>query len=124
MLTREGFRAWLEAYGRAWEGRDPGAAAGLFAEEATYQETPFDAPLRGRDAIRGYWAEVPRSQEAIRFGFDVAAVSGESGIALWRASFTRVPSGRRVDLDGVLLATFGADGLCESFREWWHRREA
>jgi hypothetical protein len=36
--------SWLEAYGRAWKERDPDAAPRLFAEDASYRETPFDAP--------------------------------------------------------------------------------
>ena len=50
---------WLDAYGRAWETKDPEAAADLFAEDATYHETPFDEPMRGRAEISGYWSDVP-----------------------------------------------------------------
>ncbi len=31
------FKSWLDAYGRAWESRDPQAAAKLFTEDGTYQ---------------------------------------------------------------------------------------
>jgi hypothetical protein len=41
------FEEWLDALGRAWEGREADAAARLFTENATYQETPFDEPMRG-----------------------------------------------------------------------------
>jgi len=29
-------RAWLDAYGRAWQDRDPQAAAQLYAEDGSY----------------------------------------------------------------------------------------
>ena len=124
MIHHESFRAWLDAYGRAWETHDPGATAGLYSEDALYYETPFDAPMRGLAAIHDYAAEAAGAQKDIRFSADVLAVSGETGIARWRASFTRVPSGVRVELDGTAAVTFDEAGLCREFREWWHRRES
>ena len=57
------------------------------------QDTPFSEPLRGRAAIREYWAEkVTRSQEQVSFGYEILAAAGD-----------------RVDraLVGVLLCAFG-----------------
>ncbi len=51
------------------------------------------------------------------------AFAEDLGIAHWWASFLRIPSGKRVHLDGVLAATFDAEGKCRLFREWWHKRE-
>jgi hypothetical protein len=39
------------AYGHAWENRNPEAATALFAENGTYQVTPFLKPMCGRKAI-------------------------------------------------------------------------
>jgi hypothetical protein len=50
------FKSWLEAYGRAWRDRNPQAAADLFADDGTYQVTPFLEPMRGRPAILDYWS--------------------------------------------------------------------
>jgi ketosteroid isomerase-like protein len=113
---------WLERYGRAWEARDPGAAEALFAEDATYRETPFAEPLRGAAAVREYWADVTDPQEDVRFGYELLAVTGELAIALWTSTFTRVPGGERAELDGVFVLRFGDDGLCRELREWWHAR--
>jgi limonene-1,2-epoxide hydrolase len=118
------FKQWLDALGHAWEGRDPDAAARLFTENATYQETPFEEPMRGQAAIRAYWEEVPRGQDQVKFACEVLAFDGQGeGIAHWRASFARVPSGVRVELDGILVVQLDESGLCTEFREWWHRRE-
>ena len=59
-MERDTFSRWLDAYGRAWVARDPAAAAELFAEEATYQETPFDEPMRGFYDLDGLWRDAPR----------------------------------------------------------------
>ncbi len=47
--------SWIEAYGRAWRDRDEGAVGELFADGAVYRSHPFREPLRGREAILGYW---------------------------------------------------------------------
>ena len=47
-MDESALKRWLEEYGRAWENRDPEAAAGLYAEDGSYQVTPFAEPLRGR----------------------------------------------------------------------------
>jgi ketosteroid isomerase-like protein len=79
--------------------------------------------LAGRDAIREYWQEVPRPQEDIMFESRVLAVSGDTGIAHRQARFRRVPSGQKVELDGIFVLVFDRAGLCASFREWCHRLE-
>jgi hypothetical protein len=122
-MDHETFQSWLEAYGRAWTTRDPKAAANLFAEGATYQETPFVAPLRGRQAILEYWFHVSQSQEEISFGFEVLAVTQETGIARWWASLVRVASKVRVKLDGIFVISLDAENRCATLREWWHRQE-
>ena len=117
------FKSWLDAYGRAWAGRDPEAAAQLFTEDATYQVTPFLEPMRGRQAILEYWCQVARTEEDIGFGYEILAVTDQMGVARWWASFVRVPPGLQTKLDGIFLISLDADGRCKSFREWWHKQQ-
>jgi hypothetical protein len=122
-MNFESFNTWLGAYGRAWETRDPQAAANLFTEETTYQETPFDRTMRGLSAIMDYWSEVPRNQDQIRFGYEILSVTETIGIAHWWATFVRIPSKVQVKLDGILIATLDEKNRCCTFKEWWHRQE-
>ncbi len=122
MNLRE-FETWLDAYGRAWEMRDPEAATDLVAEDTTYHETPFDEPCRGRGEILRYWSDVPRSQENVSFSYGILSTTDDTGIAHWRASFVRLPARERTKLDGVFLVKMGVDGRCTEFREWWHKQE-
>lgn len=115
------FASWLEAYGRAWRERNPQAAADLYAEDGTYQVTPFVEPMRGRMAIYEYWVHVAETQRDIQFGYEILAASQEAGIARWWASFLIVPQRLQTRLDGVFLITLTADGRCRSLREWWHK---
>ena len=123
-LSANAFRQWLERYGKAWESGDADAVVGLFTRDARYEETPFDQPMVGHPAIHDYWRQgAGESQKDVRFTFQIVSLEQNIGVAHWQAFFVRIPSGNRVDLDGVLLAEFSADGTCSVFREWWHRRE-
>jgi len=62
-LRLETSRTWLDALKHAWEERDPLAAANLFSVDAVYRETPFEEPMRGREAILKYWEPVPKTQD-------------------------------------------------------------
>jgi SnoaL-like domain len=115
------FKSWLDAYGRAWESRNPEAASALFAENGTYRVTPFLEPMCGRKAIFDYWSEVARTENNIKFGYDILVANAELNIAKWSASFVIVPQGLQTKLDGIFLITLDANGRCTSLREWWHK---
>ncbi len=123
-MTEDDCKSWLERYRAAWETRDPAAVVELFSENALYQENPYHEPMRGRAAVGEYWENVRRTQDDVRFRSELLAVTLDTGIAHWWASFLRVPSGKRVHLDGVAAFTLDDEGRCRLFREWWHRREA
>src|SRR5258708_289968 len=112
-MDRESFNHWLASYGNAGPSRAPEAAASLYADDATYQVTPFDEPLCGRAAIYEYWAGVAKTEEKIQFGYEILAVTAEHGIARWWASFVRVPPGLETKLDGILLISLDSRGRCQ-----------
>jgi hypothetical protein len=117
------FKAWLDAYGQAWENRNPEAATALFTEDGTYQVTPFLEPVRGRKAIFEYWSEVARTEENIRFGYEILVAKSDLNIARWSASFVIVPQGLQTQLDGIFLISLDEEGRCRSLREWWHKQQ-
>jgi len=82
-MTPHAFAHWLDSYGQAWERRNPQAAADLFAEDGTYQVTPFLEPMRGKQAILKYWTHVAQTEQTIQFGYEILAVTPEHGIARW-----------------------------------------
>ncbi len=117
------FKTWFETLGRAWENRDPHAAAELFTENASYHENPFDEPLRGRPAILRYWTEETQFQEQISFHSEILGVTQDTGFAHWWVSFVRIPSKNRVELDGICAIRLNDAHKCFSLREWWHTKE-
>ena len=122
-MDNTSFRNWLDAYGRAWQERNPQAAEELYAEDGTYQVTPFLEPMRGRKAIRAYWDEVTATEKDIRFSCEILVTTEAFGVARWRASFERTPPGLQTKLDGIFLIELDASGKCTSLREWWHKQQ-
>lgn len=113
----------MTAYGRASAENDPQASANLFASDARYYENPFDEPITGRAAIYAYWNDGAQKFQAKESAFEILAVKKNRGIARWQSKFTVVETGKRLALDCLCVVEFDADGLCETFREWWHIRE-
>ena len=122
-LTPEHFQQWLETYSRASAENDPRASANLFTENAAYYETPFAEPMIGRDAIYEYWNKGAQNLKDKAASFEILAVNGNTGIARWQSKFTVIESGKRLVLDCLLVVEFAEDGLCHTFREWWHIQE-
>ena len=116
------FRSWLDRYFAAWASNDPDEVAALFAEDAVYSWGPFRKSARGREAIVRAWVDGGVPHE-LRFDYEPIAVEGHRGVAHWNVSH-RADDGGRVELDGVLVCDFDADGRCTLHREWYDRREA
>ena len=120
-MTKSELEEWLQAYGRAWESRDPEAAAILFAEDARYHETPFGEPAVGREGISAYWTAATANQRDVRFRHEILCLKAEIGIARWWADYSRYAEGDEIRLDGVFVLEFNGDGHCQELREWWHK---
>jgi ketosteroid isomerase-like protein len=118
-----GLTQWLDAFGGAWEERDPQAAADLFTEDAVYQWGPFGRRLRGRVMIREAWAETLEQQENISFGYEVMDATGGGGIARCWCTFEKPAEHLRRRREGVLRLAFDEEGLCTSLEEWWSDSE-
>jgi hypothetical protein len=112
---------WFEQYKQAWEQLNAPAATSLFRKDAEYREDPFEPPLLGEKAIRQYWEEVARGQRNVRVGYEVLSIRDGKGIVRWRATFIRVPSGEKVQLEGIAEITLDKNDKCMRFREWWNR---
>ena len=119
-LEEAAFAAWLDSYKKAWEARDPAAAAALFTPDATYQEAPFDAPVEGAAGIAAYWAKAVAGQKDVSFTYEILACAGDEGLCQWHCAFTASPGGDQVDLDGIFRCRFADSAHVDRFQEWWH----
>lgn len=122
-LTMEQFNIWLTSYGRASAENDAQMSANLFAPHARYYENPFDEPITGRDAIFAYWNNGAQTLTDKTSSFEILAAQNNCGIARWQSQFTVIATDKRFALDCLFVVEFDDDGLCQTFREWWHMRE-
>jgi hypothetical protein len=119
-LTPAALESWLARYGAAWEARDAKLVGPLFSSDAPYQDMPFADPQKGRAGIEEYWRTVTADQRDVQFESKVIAVNGNTGVAHWSAKFRLASTGGMIELDGVFVLEFDAQGQCTSLREWWH----
>ncbi len=112
----------METYRRAWETRDAALVLEIFTEDATYQESPFSAPMAGHAAVRRYWEEATRSQRDIQFHWEPVSSAENLHVVEWQAEFTRTDSGRRMELRGVMFLELRGERIFR-FSEYWLRRE-
>ncbi len=122
-LTFTSFAHWLQSYSQASADDDPQASARLFAADARYYESPFDAPLVGRQAIYDYWAAGAQRLTDKQASHEILAVGEKVGIARWQGRFVVKATAAAVALDCLFVAEFDDEGLCCCFREWWHSRQ-
>lgn len=113
------YNDWLTRLGKAWENRNPDAAASLFTNKFTYHETPFDKPCHSKSAVRKLWSEVPQSQKNIHFRHEIILANKKTCLANFHAKFTRLKTLKRAELDGIFLIKLNSKGLCTLFRQWW-----
>ena len=126
-MTEQDVQNWLDEYGRAWANGDPDQAVRLFSDTATYRETPFADPMRGRPEIRDYWQRnAADAQEDVTFTSQVWAIRNDTAVAGWQARYTEKASGVRVELDGTFRLVFSREPStfqCTVLEEWWHSKE-
>jgi hypothetical protein len=118
-----GLTEWLDAYGKAWEKRDPEAASHLFTEDAVYQWGPFGRRLRGRVMIREAWAEAVEDQANVEFGYEVLTATARGGIARWWCAADIGERKVRGRDEGIFRLAFDETGLCSSLEEWFNSTE-
>jgi SnoaL-like domain len=114
-----GFGRWLERYAAAWRSNDPKDVASLFADDAEYSYGPYRESARGREEIVRRWVD-GGVQAGLDLSLEPLAVDGDRGVAHWRVAFDA--EGGRVELDGILVCDFDAEGRCVRHLEWSERR--
>lgn len=109
--------SWADAYARAWEQRDPEAAAALFTADGTYRSLIFNKPYKGHDAIREYWARATSRQSGVRVRMGTPLVDGKRAAIEWWTVTTE--DGEYITVPGCLLLEFEGK-LCSGLIEYWH----
>ncbi len=113
-------RQLIDTFGRGWSKLRVDLIASAFAPEAVFLETPFSEPIRGIEAIRKYWSDVPYHQSEVTFTSGEIFVVGPWFSTEFKCVFRRRRTGEWVDARGALFCET-ADGLITEMRMYWHR---
>lgn len=118
--TREVGRTLIDTFGAGWAKPDIDLLVSVFAQDAVFVETPFSIPIRGADAIRRWWLDVPFSQSEITFTSGEIYSAGPWLSTEFKCVFRRKRSGEWVDARGAIFCETER-GLVSEMRMYWHR---
>jgi ketosteroid isomerase-like protein len=118
--TRTLGRSLIDTFGRGWSRADISLLMSVYAPDAVFVETPFTPALRGADAIRGYWNEVPYNQSEITFSSGEIYAAGPWFGTEFKCVFRRRRTGEWVEARGAIFCETEADRITE-MRMYWHR---
>lgn len=120
-MTKEQFKVWLEKLINIWETKNPNGVLDLIAEKFIWYETPFDKPITAREELLQEWQTV-LNQDEINVTYEIYDVEDNIGIAHWGATFTRLPSKVKAELDGIYKVTLDENGKCTEFHQWYNSK--
>lgn len=114
-------RTLIDEFGRGWARGKPDVMMSVFAPDAAFVAGPFEEPIRGIEAVRSYWADVPLHQAEISFTAGEIFTIGPWFATEFKCTFRRRRTGEWVDARGsIFCETNGA--LITEMRMYWERR--
>ena len=114
------FDALIARFGQAWQQGKPELMAEVFTDDAVFIPGPFEAPVRGREAIRVYWRDVPLEQAEIAFRHGEIFLAGPWFATEYKCTFRRRRTGEAVTVKGALFCET-AEGRLSEMRMYWER---
>ena len=119
--TRALGRELIDTFGKGWQKGDIDLLLSVYAPEAVLVETPFAEPLRGVEALRGYWKDTPYHQSEVSFSSGEIFAAGPWFSTEFRLVFRRRKTGEWVEARGAIFCETEAGKISE-MRMYWHRR--
>ena len=120
MDTRELGRSLVDIFGQGWSRGDVDLLMSVYATDMVLLETPFSDPLRGAEAVRRYWLEVPLQQSEVTFSSGEIHASGPWFSTEFKCVFRRKRTGEWVDARGAIFCETDGGKITE-MRMYWHR---
>jgi ketosteroid isomerase-like protein len=119
--TRALGRGLIDEFGQGWARGKPEVMMAVFADDPVFIETPFSEPLKGVEAVRGYWADVPMHQSEITFSSGEIFAAGPWFSTEFKCTFRRRRTGEWVEARGAIFCETDGSRITE-MRMYWHRR--
>jgi ketosteroid isomerase-like protein len=107
---------WLAGYEAAWRAAGTGQLADLYTSDATYLQSPYEAPVTGLAAIGRMWEQEREGpDEVFTLATEIIAVDGPTAVVRAEVCYAGPPRQEYRDLWVIRL---GDDGRCNWFEEW------
>ena len=115
-MERQPVLDWIDRYEHAWRAEGTDALHDLFTEDASYLQSPYEAPKVGLREIAEMWDD-ERSGPDERFTMsrDLVAVDGDTAVARVLVRYDEPVRQEYLDL---WVIGFAPDGRVERFEEW------
>jgi ketosteroid isomerase-like protein len=113
-------RDLIDSFGNGWSRANVDLMMSVYSPDAVFVETPFSEPLRGIEAIRRYWLEVPYNQSEITFSSGEIYGAGPWFSTEFKCLFRRRRTGEWVEARGAIFCET-QNGLISEMRMYWHR---
>jgi ketosteroid isomerase-like protein len=114
-------RELVDTFARGWSKANLDLILSVYTTDATFVEAPFTEPMRGSEAIRRYWSEVPANQSEITVTTGEIYVAGPWFATEFKAVFRRRRTGEWIEARGAVFCE-AEDGRIAEMRMYWHRR--
>lgn len=114
-------RELVDTFARGWSKGQVEVILSTFTPDAVFLETPFAEPLKGSEAIRKYWSDVPYHQSEITVTTGEIYLAGPWFSTEFKAVFRRRRTGEWVEARGALFGETEGGRISE-MRMYWHRR--
>lgn len=119
--TRALGRTLIDEFGQGWSRGKTDVMMGVFSADPVFIETPFSEPLKGVEAVRGYWADVPMHQSEITFSSGEIFAAGPWFSTEFKCTFRRRRTGEWVEARGAIFCETDGSKVTE-MRMYWHRK--
>jgi ketosteroid isomerase-like protein len=119
--TRALGRTLIDEFGKGWSRGKIEQMMAVFSADPVFIETPFAEPLKGIEAVRGYWADVPMHQSEITFTSGEIFAAGPWFATEFKCVFRRRRTGEWVDARGAIFCETDGEKVTE-MRMYWHRQ--
>ncbi len=106
----------VRGYLTAWRKRDPDHLPAVFAEEAIYQDKPFQPAIEGLAGIREYWRKEVASQRSVAVVVESVAYRPDGAHLEWTARLARGEDTVKV-VYGFMVMEISSSGLIRELRE-------
>jgi ketosteroid isomerase-like protein len=113
-------RSLIDTFGKGWSKGDLDLLLSVYWAEVVFLETPFSEPLKGLDAVRRYWADVPYHQSEVAFSSGEIYSAGPWFSTEFKCVYRRRRTGEWVDARGAIFCEL-QDNRISEMRMYWHR---